>query len=652
MGEGGFVRGRPAPGRAVLPQGLGEARPLAVVGVARGDGVRDLHHLPLEPGIEHRALPEPAVAPDEAAPAGRGGAERQVGAAGRRRGSRGAQGGPGADGAVAVLAADLQGVAVLAVEQPVAVGVLGEVAVRAVHPLLEVDVLEMDRLPEAVGIVEGDDPVPGVEEVALAVLLVDGAEDPAVAVVVGELGVLEGGVELRDPGQELRLGPQSAHGRALGVAVEAGPPLGLGRVALLLGPQRLAVRLVVPHRVAEIGVDERVRLVHVAGHALAGRHRPGEAVAHGMARLGSGDRRVGRGALPQVAEGGPGTRVGRVAVVGVDHVAGRAAAGAVIPRVVVGPQERQVGIVEPRLVEVDQRRADAQAGARSAVGEADVRPARLLQGVGIADVREGGRLENAPPFEGAEVLPGLGDLPAGEGEEPGKGAAGELLRGEGSRGLDLPGPPPGAVALPQEGGLLTQDAVGVGRRAEEDGRGGHRALEHPVDLVLMAGAAGTLSHPQVAGIDEADEFRRLLEQQRVGAFGIGGRGPALRIEGPDVGLPLRLLVGRAVGGGSGGPSGGGVAAVALRAADLHRLRGVDRFDAGVAGEAAARQGVRPCPGRALPLETRRCRGIGNRRLRRGEGDSDAHDQRGAEDPHHPGPLLPASPPSAGRRGSG
>ena len=239
MGEGcgvRRVRRHGAPGRAVLPQGLGEARLLAIVGIARGDGVQDLHHLPLDLGIEHGALPEPAVAPDEPPPAARGGAERQVGPPRGRRRPRGAQGGLAPNGAVAVLAADLQGVAVLAVDQPVAVGVLGEVAIRAVHPLLQMDVLQVDRLLEPVGIVEGDDAVLGIQEIPLAVLLVDGAEDPAVAVVVGELGVLESRVELRDLGQEFRLGPQAAHGRALGIAVEARPLLGRRGVALLLGP--------------------------------------------------------------------------------------------------------------------------------------------------------------------------------------------------------------------------------------------------------------------------------------------------------------------------------------------------------------------------------------------------------------------------------
>ena len=94
------------------------------------------------------------------------------------------------DRAVAVDAVDLDRVARLAIELAVAVIVLPEVAVDALHPLLEVDVLQVHRLAEPLGIVVRDDPVVLVEQVAAPVALVDGAVDPAVAVEVGELRVL------------------------------------------------------------------------------------------------------------------------------------------------------------------------------------------------------------------------------------------------------------------------------------------------------------------------------------------------------------------------------------------------------------------------------------------------------------------------------
>src|SRR4029450_5516734 len=118
-------------------------------------------------------------------------------------GAGGAQRGASAGRAVTVHAFDLDGVAYFAVELPVAVHVLLEVAVDAVHALLEMDVLQVDghaRLAEAraldrrgrvLGSRVAHDVVAGVEQPALAVVLEDGAEHPAVAVEVGELGERE-----------------------------------------------------------------------------------------------------------------------------------------------------------------------------------------------------------------------------------------------------------------------------------------------------------------------------------------------------------------------------------------------------------------------------------------------------------------------------
>ena len=144
--------------------------------------------------------------------------------------------------AVAVDALDLDGRADLAVELGVAVHVLDEVAVDAVHPLFEVDVELMDGQPVALrlGAVEGrllfgrgvfgaiplfqlgrhadrrhqrrggivgDRLASVVEQLAVPVFLEDGAEDPAVAMEVGELRVLRLGVQVGDAFQERRVGP-------------------------------------------------------------------------------------------------------------------------------------------------------------------------------------------------------------------------------------------------------------------------------------------------------------------------------------------------------------------------------------------------------------------------------------------------------------
>ena len=82
-----------------------------------------------------------------------------------------------------------------------------------------------------------------------------------------------------------------------------------------------------------------------------------EAVLDRMARLVLRDRRVGivrRRAA--VAELGVRPGVDRRAVVGVDDVAGRAAAGAVVAGMVVGAEEVQRRVEQPRLVQADEAR--------------------------------------------------------------------------------------------------------------------------------------------------------------------------------------------------------------------------------------------------------------------------------------------------------
>src|SRR3546814_1142103 len=86
---------------------------------------------------------------------------------------------------------------------------------------------------------------------------------------------------------------QAARTGALRVAFERLVDLGRGRITLLLvgplivliahprrarrgvfgaGPHLRRIRFIVPHRVAEIGVQEDVRLVHVTGHARSEEH--------------------------------------------------------------------------------------------------------------------------------------------------------------------------------------------------------------------------------------------------------------------------------------------------------------------------------------------------------------------------------------------
>ncbi len=126
------------------------------------------------------------------------------------------------------------------------------------------------------------------------------------------------------------------------VGVEFGRPnvvLG-GQVLLLLGIHQLAVGLVVPPHVAEVAVEDVRTGVNVADHALAGRDPQFKLVLNRMARLVLANHRVdvldplvalGGGRAP-VAVLGQEPAGGRIAIIGVQHVAGTAATAAVVAR--------------------------------------------------------------------------------------------------------------------------------------------------------------------------------------------------------------------------------------------------------------------------------------------------------------------------------
>ena len=60
--------------------------------------------------------------------------------------------------------------------------------------------------------------------------------------------------------------------------------------------------------------------------------------------------------------------MGRRAVVRVDHVTGRATAGAIIARMIVRSQETEQGIVQTHLLQVQKNRINAVEGAEATFG--------------------------------------------------------------------------------------------------------------------------------------------------------------------------------------------------------------------------------------------------------------------------------------------
>ena len=502
--------------------------------------------------------------------------------------------------------------------------ILLEVAIGALQADLGVDVHHVDRLAgiDAGGhelalaflapllrIIGIDDLAPCIEQIALAVALEDRAEVPAVAVIIGELGVLQRRVQIVDIAQEVDVGPLALGRCALGVAIGNRADFGRGGIFLLLGPHRRRVALVIPHGVAEERVQEDIGLVHVAVHALAGRDRAGEDVAQRVALflllpvigqrvigalarpLGiavvvilvtrlldrtvpaglraaviaitcrvldlASDSGIDRDRLPVAAILRVGQRMARFAVIGVDHVAARTARMAIIARLVIGAHEPGEGIVEAGLVDVERRDRDAQAGGGTAVRLLEVGPPRLFQtldrarGIGQADFGELRVDRASAALEHAEHIARRDHVPGGERIHLGEHAARDLIvrqlapRPRARRG-DLGRIAVAGIGLAEQVVLVGQDPVIVARPAPQHRAGRHDRAFRRLDRLDVAGSAGLARDAVVRGVHELDELGAFLVEQRVGPLGIGrGR------EVPAVGIfgqHMRLVARSDIGG--------------------------------------------------------------------------------------------------------
>src|SRR5258706_13474409 len=96
------------------------------------------------------------------------------------------------------------------------------------------------------------------------------------------------------------------------------------------------MRLVIPPHVTVILRCIRCARMPVAHHALAGRDGSGKTMLNGMSLFVLGNGWIAREAESQMAARGVGTRVGRIAIVRIHHVAGCTSRGAVVARLIVG----------------------------------------------------------------------------------------------------------------------------------------------------------------------------------------------------------------------------------------------------------------------------------------------------------------------------
>ena len=324
-----------------------------------------------------------------------------------------------------------------------------------------------------------------------------------------------------------------------------------------------------------------------------------------------------------MAEARVDARVLLVAIVGVDRMASAAPGRAIVTRLVVGAHEPRERIVEPRLVDVEHGDRDAQARAGTAVGLADVGPARLLKALNLAErIRQADfrklRADVAPAaFEHAEIVGRRHDFPGRQRIKHRQRAARGLLRRHRTRRRagrqDARRLAVMRVGLAEQVVLVRQNAVVVGRAAPQHHARRHHRTFGGVDDLQMARAAGLARGPVVGRVHEPHEFRRLAIEQRERLFRVSGMReiPALRIARQHVRAVAR----------------GGVVAVARSqaAGDLHRRIAAVTVDAaehdartrvharrvggGVAGKAAFALGVRGLDGLAARRGGRAHKGV-------------------------------------------
>src|SRR5271155_1043063 len=253
---------------------------------------------------------------------------------------------------MAIHAINFNGVARFSVEFSIAVTVLFEMAVNTMHSLFQMDVLQVDSLFELVRIIERNLVVLSIQKISFAIVLESLPENPSVAMEVFELSVLEVFVEFRRPRllEEVHVGPVAANRSPLRIPLLDRLLLLRTGMALFFGIHLVAIGLVIPPDVAVIRRDHVGAGMDVANDALTRRNGSSELMFEGMSGLILGDGRVDSCGLTKVAAGRIMSRMFRRTIIGVDHVASVASAGAIVSGLIVGSRKREQRIEQARFL--------------------------------------------------------------------------------------------------------------------------------------------------------------------------------------------------------------------------------------------------------------------------------------------------------------
>src|SRR6266446_5609387 len=272
--------------------------------IAARDRIDGLDDLPFLVFLQHGTLNDFVAAPFESPQSPRCPQRIEMPATLRGCGTGGNQRRLLSNRAVAIDAINFYRGTRLPVDFPVAVIVLREVAIVALHALFKMDVRKMNRFAEAIGIVKCDLLPVLVQPVPLSIVIENGPEDPAVPMKVCELRGLQFLVEFVAANflQEFVVVPEPADRRAFRVPLERLVALLFRGIALLLRIHLVAIHLVVPPGQPEIRRDHVCARMNVADHALARGNRARECMLDGMALLIFWNRWIGGSAEAQVAK--------------------------------------------------------------------------------------------------------------------------------------------------------------------------------------------------------------------------------------------------------------------------------------------------------------------------------------------------------------
>ena len=288
-----------------------------------------------------------------------------------------------------------------------------------------------------------------------------------------------------------------------------------------------------------------------------------------MAAFVLGNGRVGGEAQAAVAKLRIGPRMHGRAVVGVDYVAARATAGAIVAWVVVGAEKVQRWIHEPRFGEGCKYWVHPVLGAEPPIAQPRAWPAIFFQPLWVAQIGT----KAAAAFKESQYVAGLfAFVPRQWFQKFHDRLEVCLVLRRRRHGLQSLACPVHGVALAEGGLLVGHRSVVVEGCTPEHAAVGHHALANLQHHACMATAAADVCNPQVAGIHKPNKLWRFVVEQRIRPNRIRRTGPGFFLGGMDVAGLLRNR--RAV------------APMAVRAAQSHIGAAVHVAHPSMAGDAA------------------------------------------------------------------